>query len=223
MAKFSAMPKETLGSSAYLKIRAAILEGDFEPDEILTIRAIAEQMGVSATPVRDALLQLVMERALIMPSAREIRVPLISNEEFKEIRNIRMMLEGYGAEMAVACATPAEIEALEDINDRIVGALKKKNIKRGLSLNRLFHSRLYGMAQLPVLQEILDKLWLRMSPIMRHGAVVADPQEFVEQHLEVIDALKKGDRAAARAAIASDIFVGGDRIEKALLQDKWKT
>ncbi|MCB1716504.1 MAG: GntR family transcriptional regulator, partial [Candidatus Competibacteraceae bacterium] len=78
MAKFGAVVRETLGTAVYNEIRNAILDGDFFPGDTVKIKQIAEEMGVSATPVRDALLQLVMERVLVMPSSREIRVPQIS-------------------------------------------------------------------------------------------------------------------------------------------------
>ena len=221
MAKFSAVPRETLGATVYNEIRNAILDGDFHPGDSVKIRQIAEQMMVSATPVRDALLQLVMERALIMPSSREIRVPDITNKEFHEIRSLRVMLEGRAAEAAARVATPEDIKKLEEINAGIEKAFERKKPKQALAHNRAFHAYLYGIADMTVLMDVLDRLWLRMAPVIASWSEQADAYDFAGRHVIVIDALKRKDGAAARQAISEDIFEGGRKMEQMNSNASW--
>ena len=214
MAKFSTVPHETLRATVYNEVKNAILNGDFYPGDTVKIRQIAEQMGVSATPVRDALLHLVMERVLIMPNSREIRVADISDEEFHEIRSLRIMLEGEAAEAAATVATPQNIKKLEDINAKIEKAFERKKPKQALTHNRAFHAYLYGIANMTVLMDVVDRLWLRMAPVIASWSQQADADDFTEHHIIVIDRLKKKDGEAARKAIAEDIFMGGEKIKQ---------
>lgn len=221
MAKFSTVSRETLGTTVYNEIRNAILDGDFGPGDMVKIRQIAEQMGVSNTPVRDALLQLVMERVLVMPSSREISVPLISRQDFKEIRILRKMLEGLAAQEAANCATGADIKHLEEINDKIKKAFERNKPRQALSHNRAFHVHLYSIAGMNVLVDILDRLWLRMSPLISKWSERADVQEFTEHHNTVIEALKNKDGEAAARAIGEDIMYGGEKIENLIIEEAW--
>ena len=221
MAKFGAVVRETLGTAVYNEIRNAILDGDFFPGDTVKIKQIAEEMGVSATPVRDALLQLVMERVLVMPSSREIRVPQMSRKEFQEIRTLRIMLEGYAAEEAAKCVTQTDIKELEDINAKIDKAFERGKPKLALSQNRAFHACLYSIAGMSILEDVLDRLWLRMAPLIASWAEAADVHDFTHFHLSVMDALKRGDGEAARKAIAEDILTGGEKIETINLQGAW--
>jgi len=158
MPEFEAVSKETLGTTVYNRIRQAILNGDFRPGDKVKIREIAGQMAVSGTPVRDALLQLVMERALEMPSPREIRVPHLSGAELAEIRLLRVTLEGMAAEAAATRATAQDIARLEELNDTILTAFAEGDAHLALSHNRAFHSYLYRLSGMEVAAEILDRL-----------------------------------------------------------------
>ncbi|EAP77291.1 GntR family transcriptional regulator [Roseovarius nubinhibens] len=213
MPEFEAVSKETLGTTVYNRIRQAILNGDFRPGDKVKIREIAGQMAVSGTPVRDALLQLVMERALEMPSPREIRVPHLSGAELAEIRLLRVTLEGMAAEAAAARATPQDIARLEELNDTILTAFAEGDAHLALSHNRAFHSHLYRLSGMEVAAEILDRLWLRMAPLIASWASYAEADDFVRHHYPVIDALKRGDGPAARQAIADDIVASGIKID----------
>ncbi|MFU1477711.1 GntR family transcriptional regulator [Roseovarius sp. C7] len=213
MPEFEAVSKETLGATVYNRIRQAILNGDYRPGDKVKIREIAGQMAVSGTPVRDALLQLVMERALEMPSPREIRVPHLSSADLAEIRLLRVTLEGMTAEAAATRATALDIARLEELNDTIVTAFAKGDAHQALSHNRAFHAELYRLSGMTVTAEILDRLWLRMAPLIASWSSHAEADDFVRHHFTVIDALKRGDGAAAREAIADDIVASGVKID----------
>ena len=83
------------GKLVYGRLSAALTQGQLQPDARLKIRDLAEAMGTSVTPVRDAVLQLVQEGALIMRSPRDIRVRRVSRKEYLEIRDIRVEPVSY--------------------------------------------------------------------------------------------------------------------------------
>ncbi len=78
----------------YGTLRESLATGRFKPDARLRIRELAEQLGTSVTPARDAILQLASEGALVLRSPRDIRVPVLSVERYLEIRAIRVEQKG---------------------------------------------------------------------------------------------------------------------------------
>ena len=94
-----------LGSSVYATLREALITGRLKPNDRLRIRELAEQVGTSVTPVRDAILQLAKEQALVLRTPTDIRVPQPSEQQYQEIRPLRLELEGLGAAKAAKSVT----------------------------------------------------------------------------------------------------------------------
>ena len=88
---------ETQRERVYHQIKLALMAGDYEPGQKITIAAVAAALGVSATPVREALRRLAAERALVMYPNRSVLVPRLSREEVLNIRAIRQQLEALAA------------------------------------------------------------------------------------------------------------------------------
>ena len=85
----------------YQQLREAIVTGQFVPGRSVTLRGVAEQLGVSPMPVREALRQLVAERALAMHDNRRVAVPEMSAARLEELGTARVLLEGELAERAL--------------------------------------------------------------------------------------------------------------------------
>ena len=101
MAKnLSKISRENLTSKVYQQIKEAIMSGHFQPGERLPIRSLAEKMGTSITPVREALLKLVSLGALNLKPAHPISVPVLNKEKYLENRTIRIAVEGLAAAQA---------------------------------------------------------------------------------------------------------------------------
>lgn len=210
--KFSKLQHDRLAGTVYKTIRTAILSGEFQPGDRLKIRLLAEQMGTSVTPVRDALLQLVNERALVMRGPRDIRIQSLTREQYLEIRTLRLMLEGFGAELAAQNAIETEIDELQKNIDE-TARLYKKNDKPGvLKRNREFHEKLYKLSGMNTLAHLLDGFWIQISPLIAMYFDRSKLSDFVVHHQAVVDALKIGDKKAARNAIRADITEAGKGI-----------
>ena len=85
------------------------MAGAFEPGSELTLRSVAGALGTSFMPVRDAMRRLVAERALEMRPSRTIAIPVLSGDEFLELRRIRLLLEGEAVALAAKKISPRQL------------------------------------------------------------------------------------------------------------------
>ena len=97
--------RQNLSELAYVNLRDALMQGQMKPGEELPLRPISRSFGISATPMREALLRLVTESALEMDSRGRISVPHLTRAALMEVRKLRGFLEGNAArEAAIHCA-----------------------------------------------------------------------------------------------------------------------
>lgn len=202
--------KENLSAQLYSQLRTALMDGQLAPGERLTISGIAEQFGTSITPVREAIFRLVSERALDMRAATSVSVPQLAPDDLREIQRIRIELEGAAAARAAEIITPADIARLEAIQrDFIVAA--RTDPRRASLLNRDFHFLLLTIARMPILEGIVENMWVLMGPFLRLFHDLTPKRALSEgehRHHEVLAALRAHDPVAARAAMAEDIRWG---------------
>ncbi|WP_425961023.1 GntR family transcriptional regulator [Rhizobium nepotum] len=218
MPEFPILEYENLNSAIYGKLCDALIQGQFRPGDRLKIRDLAEQFGTSVTPIRDAILRLANDEAIIFRSPRDIRIPGMNESRYKEIRAIRLRLEGLAAETAAQLATSADIAALESILRENEQAIANGDRLKGTELNQAFHFMLPKIAGLPLLNGILRRLWLQMGPHIS-DAYIQGGRTMIDYHYPVIDALKRHDSAAASMAIVDDILLGGKPILERLEQE----
>ncbi|KAA9001952.1 GntR family transcriptional regulator [Affinibrenneria salicis] len=201
-----------LGSSVYAMLREALISGRLKPDDRLRIRELAAQVGTSVTPVRDAILQLAKERALVLKTPRDIRVPSLSEAQFLEIRTLRLALEGIGAENAARYITPHNLQRIEENIARNRIAIQQENLNEALRLNSDFHLLLAQNAAMPMLNGFIDSLWMRTGPLIAQAYAHFSLRMAIEHHQEVLAALSQHDGVAARQAIQRDILDGSEKM-----------
>jgi DNA-binding GntR family transcriptional regulator len=201
----------TLQERVYQSLCLALLSGQFVPGDVVSIRKVANALGTSAMPVREALKRLIAEKALVQSSDRLIRVAPYDLQEHEEYIRIRIQMEGYAAERAaLVCKDAGLVERLADHDRAMVESAKQSRPEAALAANYAFHFELYGAAGYPQLVDILASLWLRTGPFL--ATVRRKPAEavtFFENghifHARVMAAITNRDRKAARRAIAMDI------------------
>lgn len=211
MDELPALTHETLSASVYGALCEALMQGRFKPGDRLKIRELAARLQTSVTPVRDAVIRLVQDEALVFRSARDIRIPLIGRERYLEIRGIRLRLEGLAAEEAAARVSAAELEALRALLDANEAAMRAGDWLAALAANQAFHFELANIARMPVLSAMLQRLWLQMGPLIAQ-AYIAGGRAMIDHHYPVVEALRRRDPQGAAAAIQRDIIEGGGSI-----------
>lgn len=197
-----------LGEVVYRNMANALLKGVLRPNDRLRVRDLAQQAGTSVTPVRDAILRLVQDGALIMKSPRDIRVPMLAPEQYLEIRAIRLHLEGLAAEQSALLANADDIDRLEALIRDNERALDDHDFALATEINQVFHFELTTIARMPLLRNVLHTLWLRMGPVIAASYEIGG-RTMIRHHYDLLDAVRRSDPAGARRAIREDIRRGG--------------
>jgi len=202
---------ETLGANVLGQIKELLLTGQAQPGESLSLRSLAEAMGVSMMPVREAVYQLVADQALEVAPNRSVCVPVMTAEQFEEITRIRLHVEGYAVEQATRHVTPALLRSLRDLNEALSLRMGEggESLGQAILLNKSLHFQLYEAARMPMLLKIIEILWLRIGPVLNYDLRVGSERTrdriAVGHHAHMIDALEAGDAAGAREALWRDI------------------
>jgi DNA-binding GntR family transcriptional regulator len=209
------LEKATLQDRAYQEIKNALMRGRFSSGEVLTLRALAADLGTSIMPARDALQRLVAEKALTMLPNRSAQVPTTSLEEFEQITSIRVRLEGLAVEMATTNISDDEIDQLEILNKRMQHAIQEQDPIQILESNMGIHFNVYQAAQAPFLLGIIETLWLRIGPLLmvpfRRLALATEMfNEGIDHHQIMINGLRKRNPEVASSALVSDILEAAD-------------
>jgi DNA-binding GntR family transcriptional regulator len=206
------LSRESLAMSAYREIRKRLTAGLLAPGQSLTLRELSESLGVSQTPVREALMQLVSEKALVLVPGRSVRVPQLSIEELAELRTIRCQLECFAAQVACEKVTPELIAELTAIHRELAEAKRAKRQQEVLRHNMAFHFRLMAGAEMPNLQAMIESLWVRTAPYLRYlyQGPRSAPSDKEHPHLAIIGALRRKDQKGVVSALRRDIEASGE-------------
>ncbi len=208
-----------LQEKAYAVIRQALMSGRFQPGQKLLLRPLAAELGISITPVREALLKLVSDQALVADSSRTMTVPVIGLQRFLEIRDLRIELEGRAVEAAIRHARAADLAGLARLQRSLIEHRRQGRFFDALGANEAFHFAVYRLADMPVLYRIIEGLWVQIGPVLTrlYNQVDRASVEMQHPHDVMILAMRNKDAAAARAALASDILWASRHLEGTLL------
>lgn len=202
--------RTNLASQIYEHLREQLMMASFQPGQRLKIRELAKAMGTSETPVREALIQLVRDRALEMKEGYFIRVRRLTLAEYIELRDIRLELEPLAAIRAVPLLTDADIAHLGEVHDRLEQAEAGHDWRAALQHNFDFHFGIYRRSGMPQLTELLDRIWVQVGPMLNflypHGHPTYDNGH---QHRYVLRGLQQRDTESVRQAIREDLIEGG--------------
>ncbi|WP_158969639.1 GntR family transcriptional regulator [Chachezhania sediminis] len=200
----------SLSETVYLRLRTALMRAELKPHERLKVRDLAQQMGTSETPVREALFQLAHDGAIEIRPRYYIRVRRLTAKEYLELRDIRMKLEPLAAEKALPHLTPEVQEKLRDTHRALREAEESGDWTTALQANFDFHFGIYAHSGMPTLTEVLEGLWIRLGPTLSELYPQAAPTYADRhQHLNILDAIQAGDAYALREAIKMDLIEGG--------------
>ena len=199
---------ESVKQWVYRVLRRAIMAGEFEPGDPVTINGLAETLGVSAMPVREALHRLVADGALELLDNRRVRVPHIDPQRFEEVLEARIALETRAAERAMPFIDAERLARLRVLDQQAENALAARDFGRLVEVYFDFHRCLYEARPGSVLLPLIESLWLRLAPFMRRAGETLSTTYQVDRHAEALAAIAAGDAEALKAAIAADIRDG---------------
>jgi len=209
--------RDSLQQQVFDNLRSAIMSGAFRPGETLSSRGLAQRLGVSAMPVREALTRLSTEGVLQATSSRTLRLRVLSPSDFDEITAIRVELEGMAAERACDAMTTKDLAEIRTLNDALTLAAASGDADRYLKANADYHAAIYKVSGWPLLVGMIERLWLMVGPSIRMCVPdrdhMATSQGF---HDRIIAALDARDAPTVRAAIVDDISTAAKDIRASL-------
>ena len=210
--------RKTVADDVYQHLRSRLIAGTLAPGQKLTLRGLALEFGTSMMPVRDAVRRLCAQGGLQVNSNRTIQVNAPNRHQFEEMFKIRIALEGLACENAVKRMKDNEISRIRQFEQRFEReALRLRPDPAVLArLNRDFHFALYRASQMPQLINLIENLWVQVSPVLtlaiRHTAQGLTMRDSMRHHTRLIESIGKRDATRARQALVADIRDAGDLI-----------
>jgi DNA-binding GntR family transcriptional regulator len=200
----------TLHEHAYQQIRQALMVGRFLPGQHMTIRGLAGALGISPTPIREALHRLTAEGALRSQNNRRLIVPRLSIDEFRELRDIRLSLEGLATERAVSRIEAADVALLRAQDTQIRALRRAGDVPGTIAMIHSFHHMIYAAAAMPTLKLLIEGLWLRNGPYLHLLFPAYAEREQGKIRAATLAAIASGDARAARQSMHVDIETTAD-------------
>lgn len=194
----------TRGQSTYQSILAAIRDGIYRPGDPLREEEVAARLGVSRTPVREALGRLQEKGLLEAATGRGVAVAILSMQQIFELYAMREELEGIVARFAARHATDSEIANLERLNAKFAAATDDPNL--AAQWNRQFHARLYDTARNRYLRQAVEDLQETIALLPDTTFTqVGRTTTATEEHVSIIEAIRRRDPDGAEKAAVSHI------------------
>lgn len=196
-------------------VRESIIDGKIRPGERLVEPDLAGRLGVSRTPLREALLQLDSEGFVVVTPRRGAVVSELSRQDAMETYLVKGALESLAARLACEHITDAELLRLRDIHDRMtrLAAAKTRDPRRILGLNAEFHSTVSGASGN---EKLVQYIRVLRSQALRYNyiylSVLSHLPSSVREHARILDALVRRDGDAAERLVR----VHGDAARVAL-------
>ena len=187
-------------------LRSAIITGELSPGERLMEIKLANELGVSRTPVREALRKLEREGLVITTARKGAEVAPINERDLKEVLEVRKSLESLACQLAAQKITPEQVEELSAMNSSIAQAIEENDIEAITQLDIDFHEVIYQITENRRLIDILHQL---KEHILRYRLQyikdMKNKKNIVEEHKKIIGALESHNPKASRREIERHI------------------
>ncbi|MFF6787074.1 FCD domain-containing protein [Streptomyces sp. NPDC012510] len=208
--------RTTTPEGVYRTLRAAILDGTVPPGGQLREAHIAADLGISRSPLREALTKLEEEGLVVKIPYRGAFVVEVSAQEVAEIDSVRLRVEPYAAELsAEALRGPERPQLLQTVED-LRRAMEKDDIPASIDAHLRFHRLFYDLSGHGVLQSLWNgwETKLRLHLSVDHRTYSDDPQQLVVEHERLAAVALGGDTDAFRQELAAHFPMGlGARTE----------
>ena len=206
---------QTLADQATERLRNAIHRGSLTPGAQLVERELADKLGMSRVPVREAIQRLVEEGLVKKTAHRGTLVYLPSQREIEEITSVRIVLEQLVAERVIQRWNAEHETTLKATVDQIRVAAQSRNRRRLAELDTEFHTTTWYIADHSVLTEMTSSLRQRITRLLFETIALMSDNELsgaVTSHKRLIEAFKRGQVGPAKQEMSRHITAAKDRI-----------
>lgn len=189
-------------------LRRAILRGELTPGQRLMEIQLADQMGVSRTPVREAIRKLELEGLVVMIPRKGAEVAHISGKNLRDVLEVRRALEELAGELACERMSEEEFELLEQANHRFASVIGSDDITIIAQADEEFHALIYQATDNDRLVQMVNHLREQMYRYrIEHIKDKSQRKILVKEHQEIINALTGRDVIMTRKSIRNHIYM----------------
>jgi DNA-binding GntR family transcriptional regulator len=185
----------------FVAVRDGILSGAFVPGQAITESEIAGQLGVSRTPVREALRELEVQ-GLLIRHHRRILVASLSPAEADDVHGVRVALETLAVEQAMTRnAVEAVVPQLERTISEMRYEIRNGNTAMALTSARAFHHAIFASSENKMLTRFLEQVYNRVDQYRFYNSSqrsTARLRRTIDEHVSIVEAIREGDVEAAR-------------------------
>jgi DNA-binding GntR family transcriptional regulator len=195
---------ESLSSLAHRALMDRLVSGELQPNEVITERQLAVQLGISRTPLREAVRRLEGERLLERQRSGVLVVRPLPVDEYMHVLSVRRLLEGEAARLAAANAPNAALEELRTRTRKVRRIPPEQPTPEFAASDRDLHAMIAVSSGNPVLHQSISDLRTRTG-MFRFGRLPDRRAIVCDEHIAIIDALLAGDGASAQKAMHAHI------------------
>ncbi|SOC48124.1 DNA-binding GntR family transcriptional regulator [Rhizobium subbaraonis] len=198
-------------------LRDMIIEGDLEPGTRLHEGQLGEQLGVSRTPLREAIKYLASEGLVELVPSRGAVVKRFSAKDVKDMLTVLRTLEELAGKLACEVASDKDIVGVRALHDQMIACYKSGDRLQYYKLNQDIHSAIVGLSQNAALGDIHIMLQTRLKRIRFIGH--EGPEKWaaaVAEHEEMITALEARDKERLAEVLGRHLFNAWDRVRDSL-------
>jgi DNA-binding GntR family transcriptional regulator len=199
----------TKNDYAYAELRTRILTGELEAGSVIPQARLAQELGVSTTPLREAIRRLSSEGLIQLEAHRDARVTDVSAAEARHLYEVRESVDPLAAALAAERRTDADLALISQSLERLNPIRDASNLE-ALMAHREFHRAVYRASGNPILVDILEKLWdkadrYRLIGLRAGGDTADDSERVAAEHRAIRDAVAEGDPEAAAEVMRAHI------------------
>jgi DNA-binding GntR family transcriptional regulator len=201
------MDDQPAADRAYLHLKQRILSRDYAGGSLLTEGEVAEAVGVSRTPVREAMLRLSAEGLLRLYPKRGALVVSLGADEVRDILEARELIETHAIELVLDLADDALLDELEERLADMRRYVRRHDVQGFIQADREFHRTIVAAGGNEILTKLYDSLrdrQLLMGAVLMRGAP-GRPASAVDEHALILQAMRAGDRAGLRQAVMAHL------------------
>lgn len=196
--------RSLLRDDVYRRLRDAIVDGTFVPGEQLKDGDLAEWLGVSRTPVREALLRLGASGLVVAVPGRSTTVSTVDPQAVRDARDVLAAMHELAVREVTGRLSDEDIKQMRDANRRFAAALASNDVEAALDADEAFHRVPVAVLGNHAIESVLDQF----DPLVRRAERLrfsGDGRESIDRHEQLIELLVAGDARQA-ASVSFDIW-----------------
>jgi DNA-binding GntR family transcriptional regulator len=212
-------PRPQLAEDVARFVRGRIFNGTYPAGEYIRLEQLAAELGISVTPVREALFELRGEGLLDQLPRRGFVVLPFTDRDITDVSNLQAYVGGELAARAALNITDEQLQALSAVHDQLTDAYDADDGDRAVRLNHEFHRAINVAADSPKLSQLMSQI-TRYAPESVFPTIEGWPAQSVADHERILAALRAHDGDGARAAMSEHLAAGATPLIEYLVKQR---